>query len=221
MNKQKNKTEIAKRYILCIVGLFFSALGVAITKKGELGVSPVSSVANVLSIKFPVLTIGNWLFVWNCILIIGQIIILRKKFQPIQLLQIPFSFMFGYFTDFGMWMFRWAATDVYILRLVDIAIGTIIVGLGISLCFYADAIMNSGEAFVKAIAATTKKDFGNLKIGFDVSCVLLSVIMSLVFFSFTIQGTREGTILSAIFTGVVIKYFNRILKKPMERFLES
>ncbi len=221
MNKQINKTEMAKRYILCIVGLFFSALGVAITKKGELGVSPVSSVANVLSIKFPALTIGNWLFVWNCVLIVGQIIILRKKFQPIQLLQIPFSFMFGYFTDFGMWLFRWAATDVYILRLVDIVVGTAVVGFGISICFYANAIMNSGEAFVKAIASVTKKDFGNLKIGFDVSCVLLSIIMSLLFLSFTIQGTREGTIFSAVFTGVFIKYFNKLLKNPMERFLET
>ena len=41
---------------------------------------------------------------WNCILIAGQIFILRRKFQPIQLLQVPLSFVFGWFTDFGMWM---------------------------------------------------------------------------------------------------------------------
>ena len=37
--------ELAKRYALFIISLFISALGVAITKKGELGVSPISSVA--------------------------------------------------------------------------------------------------------------------------------------------------------------------------------
>ena len=46
------KTETVKRYILFIISLFFSALGVAFTKHGELGVSPVSSVANVMSYKF-------------------------------------------------------------------------------------------------------------------------------------------------------------------------
>ena len=50
------KTEIIKRYILFIISLFFSALGVAFTKHAELGVSPISSVANVLSCKFPVLS---------------------------------------------------------------------------------------------------------------------------------------------------------------------
>ena len=46
------KKEIAKRYLLFIIILFFSALGVAFTKHGELGVSPISFVANVMSYKF-------------------------------------------------------------------------------------------------------------------------------------------------------------------------
>ena len=95
-----NKTEIAKRYIILVVGLFLSALGVAFTKHGELGVSPISSVANVMSYKFTFFTMGTWLIIWNCVLIAGQIVILRKRFQLIQLLQIPLSFLFGYFTDF-------------------------------------------------------------------------------------------------------------------------
>ena len=47
-----NKNELIKRYILFIISLFFSAIGVAFTKHGELGVSPISSVANVMSCKF-------------------------------------------------------------------------------------------------------------------------------------------------------------------------
>ena len=89
------KKELTKRYLLFIISLFISALGVAITKHGELGVSPISSVANVLSYQFPVLSMGSWLIVWNCVLIVGQILILRKKFELIQLLQVPLSFLFG------------------------------------------------------------------------------------------------------------------------------
>lgn len=88
-------SETLKRYALCILGLFFSAQGVAITKLGALGVSPISSVANVMSLRLPALSLGNWLIIWNCVLILGQILILRRKFQPIQLLQIPLSFLFG------------------------------------------------------------------------------------------------------------------------------
>ena len=94
------KTELIKRYILFIISLFFVALGVAVTKKGEMGVSPISSVANVMSYGFTDISLGTWLIIWNCVLIVGQIILLRRAFKPIQLLQIPVSFIFGYFTDF-------------------------------------------------------------------------------------------------------------------------
>ncbi|MDO4286666.1 MAG: DUF6198 family protein [Eubacteriales bacterium] len=219
MDQKKSKSEITKRYVLCIIGLFFSALGVAMTKHGELGVSPISSVANVMSLQFSMLTLGNWLIIWNCILILGQIVILRRRFQWIQLLQIPLSFLFGYFTDFGMWLFSWASWDFYPLRLVNVGIGTILLGFGIALCVIANAIMNSGEAFVKAISDTIHKDFGTMKIFFDISCVVLAVILSLIFFDFTIQGTREGTVIAALFTGIVIKFFTPHLRHPLERIL--
>lgn len=75
------KKEIFKRYILFIISLFFAAMGVALTKHGELGVSPISSVANVLSFKFDFFSLGTWLIIWNCILILGQVIILKKIFK--------------------------------------------------------------------------------------------------------------------------------------------
>ena len=75
--------ELVKRYGLFIVSLFFAALGVAVTKRGELGVSPISSMANVLSCKFAFLSLGTWLILWNCALIVGQVILLRKEFQSL------------------------------------------------------------------------------------------------------------------------------------------
>lgn len=213
------KIEILKRYTLFIISLFFAALGVAFTKRGELGVSPISSVANVLSFKFPVLSMGNWLIVWNCILIIGQIIILRKNFRPLQLLQIPLSFLFGWFTDLGMRICGLITVNTYLIRLGFVVIGVAILGFGISLAVIANVIMNSGEAFVKAVADTAKKNFGNVKIAFDIFCVALSVILSLIFFDFTVVGTREGTIISAFLTGIFVKRFTKILQKPISSIL--
>lgn len=209
------KKELAKRYILLIFGLFLSALGVAFTKHGELGVSPISSVPNVLSYKYTFFTLGIWLILWNCILIVGQIIILRKKFQMIQLLQIPLSFLFGYFTDFNLWCVSTIPVEHYPIRLLMVFIGIVILGLGISLAVIANVLMNSGEAFVKAVSDTIHKEFGNVKIAFDLFCVGLAVILSLFFFDFSIVGTREGTVLSAVFTGFVVKFFSKRLKNPL------
>ena len=184
------KKEIVKRYALFIISLFFSALGVAFTKHAELGVSPISSVANVMSCKFESLSLGNWLIIWNCMLIFGQIIILRKCFKPIQLLQIPLSFLFGWFTDWGMLIVSSIPVSSYAVRLAMVIAGIVILSFGISLSVIANVIMNSGEAFVKALSDKIHKNFGNLKIAFDVACVLIALVLSLIFFDFSIVGTR-------------------------------
>lgn len=213
------KTEMLKRYVLLIIGLFFSAMGVAVTKRGDLGVSPISSVANVIAEKFSFFTLGNWLIVWNCVLIIGQIILLRKKFNPVQLLQIPLSFLFGWFTDFGLWCASFIPVEIYPVRLLMVIVGTVILGFGITLCVIANVVMNSGEAFVKAVSDTTHKNFGNVKIAFDIGCVIMAVILSLMFFNFKIIGTREGTIIAALCTGLVVKFFSKLLHEPATKFL--
>lgn len=159
---------------------------------------------------------GNWLIVWNCLLIVGQILILRKNFKPIQLLQVPLSFLFGYFTDFGMFLVSFIPADLYPVRLVLVIAGVAVLGFGIAFAVIADVIMNSGEAFVKAVADTAHKDFGNIKILFDVSNVALSVILSLILFNFRIVGTREGTLIAALCTGLFVKLFRALFAKAAE-----
>lgn len=215
------KGETVKRYILFVFCLFFMGIGVALTKHGELGVSPISSVANIVSIKFTFFSFGTWLTISNCVLLLGQIILLRRKFKPIQLLQIPLSFLFGYFTDFGMWLAGFIPNDIYIVQLLLVISGIIVLGFGITLGVIADVILNSGEAFVKALADVTKRDFGNTKIVFDICWVLFSIILSLVFFDGKLLGTREGTVISAIFVGVTVKFFRPILQKPLDRILKN
>lgn len=214
-----NKKELVKRYLLFVVSLFISALGVAVTKKGELGVSPISSVANIMSMQFSFLSLGNWLIIWNCLLILGQILIMKRSFQPIQLLQIPLSFLFGYFTDFGMWLMSLFEINAYITRIAFVVVGTLILGLGVALSVMANVIMNSGEAFVKALSDKLHKNFGNLKIAFDVLCVIAAVILSLLFFNMKIEGTREGTIIAALLTGTAVKLYMKLLNKPVLRLL--
>lgn len=215
-----NKKELIKRYIVFIIGLFFAGIGVAFTKRSDLGVSPISSVANIMSIKFPVMSMGSWLIVWNCVLILAQIIILRRNFKLYQLLQIPLSFLFGLFTDFGMWCVSFIPVSNYAIQLILLVIGIIILAFGISLSVIANVIMNSGEALVKAISDKTHWEFGYVKVGFDIFCVISSVILSVIFFGGKIMGTREGTIISAVCTGIVIKFITKYIRTFVEKIIE-
>ncbi len=209
------KKELVKRYVLFVISLFFIGLGVAFTKHAELGVSPISSVANVVSIKFTFLSFGTWLTMSNLLMLAGQVLLLRRNFKPIQLLQIPLSFLFGYFTDFGLWLVGVFPNEAYAARLVLVFVGIAVLGFGIALGVIADVLLNSGEAFVKALSDVAGKDFGNTKIFFDVSWVALSVVLSLLFFDGKLVGTREGTVISAVLVGVSVKIFRRLFQKPL------
>ena len=80
--------------------------------------------------------------------------------------------------------------------------------------------MNSGEAFVKAVSDITKVNFGNLKVAFDVTCVV-AVVLSLVFFELQIYGTREGTIIAALLTGLFVKVILKGISRPVGNLMTA
>ena len=215
-----NKTEQIKRYLLCALSLFILGFGVAFTKVAEMGVSPISSIANVMSIGVPQLSIGNWLIIENCLMIVVQIILLRREFKLFQLLQIPVSLLFGYCTDFGVWVLSFIAPENYAGRLVFVALGILTLGLGISVSVTANVIMNPPESAVLAIAKVIRKEFGDIKTFFDLSCVAVAVVLSFIF-SGKIVGIREGTLLCACCVGFAVKLFNKLTKEKLTAFLKK
>ena len=215
------RKELVKRYSLFIISLWFSALGVAITKCGSLGVSCISSVPNVLSLRFTALTIGGWTFVWNTLLVICQILLLRKNFQKIQLLQIPLSFLFGWFTDLAMLLAVRIPVNSYPMQLFMVVLGVAILAFGITLGVIANVVLNAGEGIVKALADVSGKEFGFVKVRFDVVCVILSLVISLATFGGKIIGIREGTLIAAFLNGTMVKWYSRRLKEPLDRVLRA
>ena len=95
--------EKLKRYIVFLIGLFINSLGVSLITKANLGTSPISSIPYVLSLNFP-FTLGQFTIAFSLLLILIQLIILRRNFKTEHLLQIPISILFGYFIDLTMVM---------------------------------------------------------------------------------------------------------------------
>ena len=209
MTQRSDKPSFLKRLVLLIFGLFLSALGVALLKKSALGVSPISSAANIVSIAVPELSLGTWLIIWNCVLIWGQFLILRRDFRPVELLKLPLSVLFGLFTDLSMSILDFAEPGSYIECFALVVLGTVTMALGISLTVIADVIMNSGEALVKAVSDKTGKAFGSVKIAFDACCVALAVALSFILCG-EILEVREGTLVAALLTGVFVNLFGRL-----------
>ena len=215
------RKELIKRYSLFIVSLWFSALGVAVTKCGSLGVSCISSVPNVMSLRFTALTIGGWTFLWNTLLVFCQMALLRKNFQKIQLLQIPLSFLFGWFTDVAMLLAVKIPVNSYPMQLVMVVAGVAILAFGITLGVIANVVLNAGEGIVKALADVSGKEFGFVKVRFDMVCVILAVAISLLSFDGKLTGVREGTLIAAFLNGTLVKQYSRRLKAPLDQVLSA
>ena len=84
----------------------------------------------------------------------------------------------------------------------------------------SDTIMNVGEALVNVISQKLNKNFGTVKVVFDITIVVLSIILSFVFFG-KLMGTREGTIITACLTGTNVKILSKFIRKPLTKIIEE
>lgn len=199
------KLEKTKRYLFFLLGLFISSFGVSLVTKSNLGTSPISSIPYTLSLGFAP-TIGAFTMVFSVILIIFQLMILRKDFPKEYWLQIPVSILFSYFIDLTMNMLYFLQPETYILKFFYLIIGCVILALGVFIEVVANVVMLPGECFVKAISDTYDKDFGKTKVVFDSTMSIMAMIIGIVLFH-QLAGVREGTVVAALLVGMVVKVF--------------
>ncbi len=201
--------EKLKRYIVFLIGLFINSLGVSLITKADLGTSPISSIPYVLSLNFP-LTLGQFTIAFSLLLILIQLVILRRNFKAEHLLQIPISILFGYFIDLTMVILFFVDPQTYLSSVIHLLIGCVILGFGVYTEVLADMAMLPGESFVRAVSSTWKTEFGSTKVAFDVSLTVIAAVLSLIF-SHRLDGVREGTIIAALLVGFIARLFGRRL----------
>lgn len=197
---ESNKKEMGKRTLIFLVGLVLNSFGVALVTKASLGTSPISSIPYVFSLNFPA-SLGMFTIFFSLLLITLQIVLLRKNFRPAQLLQIPVSLLFGYLID-GAMLLQLFSPQQYAAQLGCLLLGCGVLGAGVYLEVLADVVMLPGEAFVRAVTACTKTEFGKTKIAFDVSMTVIAGVLSFVFAA-RLDGVGIGTIIAAAAVGWV------------------
>ena len=203
------RKETAKRYLIFLIGLYLNSFGVSFVTKANLGTSPISSIPYVLSLGYKP-TLGQFTIVFSFILIALQIMILRKNFNKVNLLQIPISLLFGYFIDSSMSLLGALNPTFYPWKIVSLLFGCIILGFGVYIEVIANVVMLPGESFVRAVTVITKTEFGFTKIAFDVSTTLIAVAISFQVFHH-LEGVREGTAIAALTVGMFARIFGRKL----------
>lgn len=200
-----DKTELIKRYIFLLVGLFVNGLGVSFITKAGLGTSPITSIPYTLSLGFTP-TVGMFTLVFNIFLVILQVILLRRNFQLQNLLQLPIIALFSFFIDLTMSLLGFMQPETYAMKVVSL----IILGFGVFMEMVANVAMLPGEATVRAVSDVFSTDFGKTKIAFDSSMTIIAAILSFIMFKH-LDGVREGTIVAAILVGFIARLFKKYI----------
>ena len=204
-----NKTELIKRYIFLLVGLFVNGLGVSYITKAGLGTSPITSIPYTLSLGFTP-TVGMFTLVFNIFLVILQVILLRRNFQLQNLLQLPIIALFSFFIDLTMSLLGFMQPETYAMKVVSLIVGCLILGFGVFMEMVANVAMLPGEATVRAVSDVFSTDFGKTKIAFDSSMTVIAAILSFIMFRH-LDGVREGTIVAAILVGFIARLFKKYI----------
>ena len=212
------------QHLLLLLSLFIMTVGVAVCVRSMLG----SSVISVLPYVFetagkrglvPALTIGQYTYVMNFVLVAGQILVLRRRFERVQLFQLVIGFLFGMLIDVNMQLTAWLAPEVLWQRAIAQIAGCVVLGIGIALEVRCGSVTMPGEGFPVAISQVTGIDFPKVKIAVDTLLVALGAAACYLFFGawqWHIIGI--GTLFAMFFVGMVVRivgkhlgWFDRLL----------
>lgn len=213
--KKSSPAQWGIRVLCYVLGLFFLAMGVAFSVNSNLGVSPVNSLPYVVS-QVSGTAMSTCVIVIFCSYILLQVVILRKEFRPINLLQIVFSTIFGYFVDFAKWIVGDFALPTYFGQLAMLCISILFIAVGVVLYIEVDLVPMPMEGLSLAVAKKLNVPFHNMKIIVDCVVVAAGILISFLFLH-TLVGIREGTVITAIVTGKVMA----LVKKPLSPILQK
>lgn len=207
--------NLGLRLALMLVGLSCIALGIALAKLAAIGTSPISSLPAVMTevsgLHGIPMTMGAWTFVFNLAYFLLEVALLRSKFPPVQVLQVPLFFVLSVLVDVWLAVFGSVPPSGYLEQLACMGVSIVVLGFGIRVQLASDLLMTPGDAAVQVVSYVAGRRFSSCKVAWDVTLMSLAVLASLMLLGGLYQ-VREGTILSAILVGPAVRVFDRAFR---------
>lgn len=198
-----------KRVFNYIFGLFLITLGVAFSIKSGLGSTPVASVPYSLNLILGI-DLGITTLMFQIFLVCLELVLLRGDFKRKHFLQVFVSLIFGAFTSFSISLMAFVpSADNLMVAFLMSFISVFLIALGIFFYVPTNIVPVSVEGAIQAIAIVTNNPFPKIKICFDVTVVLSSLILSYIFLG-NFGSVGIGTIIGAVFIGYVVKLIHSL-----------
>ena len=211
MNQKRNW---GKRLAIFCVGTLIYGFAVGLMAAPNVGVSPISSIAYSLTYIIPGMTLGMTQMLVNTIMVIIQMVWLKKEFPPVQLLQLPASLLFSVVIDTTMPLVNliMGLGSGMVFRAIVFLCSLPVMAAGLGLVLESNLVMMPGDGLAKTLAMKTGWPFGKAKVRTDCTCVALTCVLSLIFLR-RIVGIQIGTVIAALTLGRLVRLISRLWKK--------
>ena len=186
------------RQIVCLIlAIPFAALGSSLILKAGIGVGAWDALSKCAA-QLCGIKIGTLGMMTNSLCVIGQILLLRKAFKPLQLLQFGMAFLLGSLVNFFYYdILSQLAVPTYGLSIIFLLVGNGINAAAVALILSLNIVTFPVGGLVLAVSQVTNHAYG--------ICILMSLILV---FGFQGEMTlREGTIVSMLMFGPLVDRF--------------
>lgn len=214
------KKFLGRRLLFYFAGLFIMTFGVVLSVKSDMGVTPISSIPYTMTVVAGI-DLGLATIIFSIAVVILQILILRRDYRPINLLQIPVGIVFGAFlTLCGDIMAPIPNPDNYLVQFLLMLASTVFVALGVFLYVPANFVPLAPEGFILAVSTVSKKEFSVVKILSDISMVIISLVVCLVMVH-SLGSVGIGTVVAALLVGTEVKWMTKHLQRVRSWIVEK
>ena len=156
-----------RRIPIYLIGMFLMTIGVNLSVLSGIGVSPIDTLPYIVSL-IAQKSLGLCTTLVFSVYILLQIVILRRRFQWKNLLQIVLSIIFGWFVSLsGALTALLPQHPSYPIQFIYMLCSIVFLGSGIFLYVTADIMSMPADGVALALAEVSGKPMSSCKIVFD------------------------------------------------------
>ncbi len=209
----KNRfVSLVWQHVLLLCSIFIIAFGVVLCVRSNLGSSVISSTPLAFNLAgraglAPALSLGDYTNLLNVMLVLGQILVMRRRFQAVQLLQLVMGAAFGLMIDLNMALTSRVVCATLGVQAVTQIVGCTVMGAGVAFEVRCGSVTMPGEGLPVAVSRVSGVPFAKAKIGLDILLVCLAVISCYLFFGCWLWNVVGlGTLFAMVYVGLVVRF---------------
>lgn len=205
-------------YVLAVIVLSFAT---AMLAAADLGMSMVVAPAYIVSLKVKALTFGQAEYIVQGMLFI-LFCVLMKKVRRLYFFSFVSGLIYGAVLDFWRMVIPRFDPERFVpgslplsIRIVYFIVGFLLNSLGVALYFKTYFYPQVYEFFVKGIGRRFEIELSKFKIGFDMTCLVIAIVLSFSLF-YGLVGIGVGTVVLALGNGALIGFYGRWMDRHLD-----